>query len=74
MLGHPVEIQNDARCETVWMTKRGHPDDWIVLLQMDSDDELDWMWGDAGAMFYLMHRDDLANRDFDKCWLNAQCS
>ena len=74
MLCHPVVIQHDARCETVWMTKRDAPDDWIVLLQMDGDDELDWMWGDAGAMFYLMHRDDLANRDFDKCWLNAQCS
>ena len=74
MLGHPVEIQHDARSETVWMTKRGNPDDWIVLLQMDMNDELDWMWGDAGAMFYLMHRDDLKVHDWDKCWLNAQCS
>lgn len=73
MLGHSTIVQNDARCETVWMTKRGNPDEWLVLLQMDMDDELDWMWGDGGAMFYLMHRDDLANRAFDKCWLNAQC-
>ena len=74
MLNHPHIIQNDARYETANWTGRGTFDDWIVLLQMDTDDELDWMWGDAGAMFYLMHRDDLANRDFDKCWLNAQCS
>ena len=73
MLCHPNVIQNDARCETVWMTERDSPDDWFVLLQMDMDDEINWMWGDAGAMFYLMHRDDLASRQWDKCWLNAQC-
>ncbi len=73
MLGHPHIIQNDARYETAQMTGRGDFDDWIVLLQMDMDDTIDWMWGDAGAMFYLMHRDDLTNRNFDKCWLNAQC-
>ena len=39
--------------------KRGTMNDWHLLLQMNSDDEIDWMWGDAGAMFYLMHRDDL---------------
>ncbi len=73
MLGHSIVVQNDARYETVWMTKRGAPDDWLVLLQMDGDDEINWMWGDAGAMFYLMHHDDLAASEWDKCWLNAQC-
>ncbi len=73
MLNHPHIIQNDARYETANWTGRGTLDDWIVLLQMDIDKEIDWMWGDTGAMFYLMHRDDLKARDWDKCWLNAQC-
>ena len=73
MLGHPQIIQHDARMEAAQYTKRGATTDWHLLLQMDTDDEIDWMWGDAGAMFYLMHRDDLSNREWDKCWLVAQC-
>ena len=74
MLGHPQIIQHDARMEAAQYAKRGATTDWHLLLQMDGDDEIDWMWGDAGAMFYLMHRDDLQVRAWDKCWLIAQCS
>jgi len=42
-------------------------------LQVDSDDEIDFMWGDAGAMFYLVHRDELEKHDFTQTWLIAQC-
>lgn len=73
MLGYPRDIQDDARLEVANRLERGTLHDWHLLLQMDTDDEIDWMWGDVGAMFYLMHRDDLANREWDKCWLIAQC-
>lgn len=76
MLGHPHNIQDDARAEAANTREDGSFDDfddWHLLLQMATDDEIGWMWGDMGAMFYLMHRDDLAKREWDKCWLIAQC-
>ena len=74
MLGNPLQIQpTEPRQEAAAVLARGQSEDWQLLLQMDSDDEINWTWGDAGAMFYLMHRDDLATREWSKCWLIAQC-
>ncbi len=73
MWGYPTTIQDDARLEAANTTGRGTLHDWNLLLQVDTDDEIDFMWGDAGAMFYLMHRDDLAKHDFAQTWLIAQC-
>ncbi len=72
MFGYPREVQNDAREDAARILERGDLNDWHLLLQVDTDSEINWMLGDAGAMFYLMHRDDLAKREFDKCWLISQ--
>lgn len=74
MFGYPQDIQDDARMEVANRLERDTLDDWHLLLQMGTDDTINWMWGDCGALFFLMHRDDLANREWDKCWLIAQCS
>lgn len=38
---------------------------WRLLLQMDSDDV--FMWGtDSGTLYFMIHDDDLANRDFSR--------
>jgi uncharacterized protein YwqG len=47
--------------------------DWRLLLQIDSDERLGVMWGDAGRIFFWVHKDDLAARDFSKAWLFLQC-
>ncbi len=47
---------------------------WRLLLQLDTDDRLGWMWGDVGRLFYLIRQDDLAAGEFTRCWLNFQCS
>ncbi len=73
MLGYPHDIQDDARGEAANRLDRGDFNDWQLLLQMDTDDTINWMWGDTGALYYLMHRDDLAAREWDKCWLIGQC-
>jgi uncharacterized protein YwqG len=46
---------------------------WQLLLQIDSDSTMQWMWGDAGIVYFWIRRDDLAARRFDLCWLNWQC-
>ncbi len=46
--------------------------DWLLLWQIDTDDALDWTWGDAGRLYYWIRRQDLAARNFDHVWLVLQ--
>jgi uncharacterized protein YwqG len=47
--------------------------DWILLFQIDSDEDAGWMWGDAGRIYYWIRRQDLAAGVFDRVWLVLQC-
>lgn len=46
---------------------------WRLLLQLDTDDDLGWMWGDVGRLYYTIRNDDLATGDFGRCWMQLQC-
>ena len=46
---------------------------WRLLLQIDSNEENDMMWGDCGRLYFWIKKDDLLNRNFDKSWFNFQC-
>ncbi|MFE0424245.1 YwqG family protein [Streptomyces sp. NPDC058953] len=86
--GHPHSIQNPVELEAA-ATALGGGDagavdrrdprltaesaDWVLLAQFDSDDDADMMWGDAGLLYWLIHRDDLAARRFDKAVFTWQC-
>jgi uncharacterized protein YwqG len=48
-------------------------DDWILLLQLDSDDGAELMWGDMGMLYFWIKRDDLSERRFDRAWMALQC-
>jgi uncharacterized protein YwqG len=48
--------------------------DWILLLQLDSDDEATMMWGDVGMLYFWIKKDDLKNRKFESTWMILQCS
>jgi uncharacterized protein YwqG len=48
--------------------------DWRLLLQIDTDDEPGWMWGDVGRIYFWIRKQDLALRRFDDVWLIFQCS
>lgn len=72
MLGYPVPHWWDARIDAARITGRGEAEDWVLLLQLNSDEELHWNWGDVGSLFYLVHRDDLKAGDFSRVWLGGQ--
>jgi uncharacterized protein YwqG len=47
--------------------------DWELLLQVDSDESAAMMWGDMGRLYFMIRRQDLAQRIFESCWLVFQC-
>ncbi|MDR2007042.1 MAG: DUF1963 domain-containing protein [Acidaminococcales bacterium] len=48
--------------------------DWTLLLQTDSDNDTEMMWGDGGSLYFWIRKDDLAARNFDDVWMILQCS
>ena len=53
---------------------RALADEWILLFQITSHEELGVTWGDAGQLYVLIRREDLRARRFDKAHLVLQCS
>ncbi|MCX6878962.1 MAG: DUF1963 domain-containing protein [Verrucomicrobia bacterium] len=46
---------------------------WSLLFQMDTDDDLKIMWGDAGMIYFWVRRDDARKLKFDNTWVILQC-
>ena len=47
--------------------------DWLLLLQLGTDEKLGMNWGDDGQLYLWIRREDLRARRFDKAWLVLQC-
>jgi uncharacterized protein YwqG len=85
MLGWAQRVQVDPRltCEMVASGIRSFGDprvaeceervgDWVLLLQIDSDEELEVIWGVIGRAYFLIRRDDLRARAFDRALVERQ--
>ena len=65
--GYPTVVQhNDLELDAAHAAgDEGAPARWRLLLQLDSDDV--FMWGtDSGTLYFMVHDDDLAQRDFTR--------
>ncbi|MBN9415237.1 MAG: DUF1963 domain-containing protein [Candidatus Eremiobacteraeota bacterium] len=51
---------------------RGHPNDWLILLKVASTGG--FQWGDAGELFYVIHKSDLTRRDFSAVFCTCESS
>jgi uncharacterized protein YwqG len=60
---------NDPRAELL----EPGADDWLLLLQLDSDDRSDLMWGDMGMLYFWIRQEDLKAHRFDRVWMSLQC-
>lgn len=47
--------------------------EWRLLLQLDSDDQLDLMWGDGGKIYFWVPEAAARRGDFTATWLILQC-
>lgn len=63
ILGYPHPLQNDV----LGRKTNRH------LLSIDSDDGPDWMWGDAGLLYFTMSEENLKAGKFDKVKFEMQC-
>jgi uncharacterized protein YwqG len=48
--------------------------DWRLLLQLDSDDAADMMWGDMGILYFWIREEDAKAGEFSRTWVILQCS
>lgn len=85
LLGNPQTIQDDMRLECQ-LAANGVSDindprakelskganEWQLLLQVDSDDEIGMEWGSTGMLYYWLKAADLKKSVFDGAWLVLQ--
>lgn len=46
---------------------------WRLLLQIDSDETSEMMWGDCGRLYFWVKKEAMLNKQFDKTWFFLQC-
>jgi uncharacterized protein YwqG len=88
LFGWPTPIQNDTMEEDCQLASNGvsvfaYTDprraellagaaEWELLLQIDSDEDLDMTWGDVGMLYFWVRRDDARRGDFSNVWMILQ--
>ena len=48
--------------------------DWKLLFQLDSVEELGFLWVDLGKIYFWIKEEDLKNKNFEKAWFQVQYS
>ncbi|WP_075619103.1 YwqG family protein [Paenisporosarcina indica] len=84
LLGEPFNIQNNV-LEDVIYYENDEKIEWnsaemdskrkkmTLLFQMDSDEDLDVMWGDVGMLYFCIYKTDLIKKQFDQVKFILQC-
>jgi uncharacterized protein YwqG len=47
---------------------------WRLLLQVDTDEDSEMMWGDCGRLYFWIRDEDLRKRNFGAVWMILQCT
>ncbi len=68
LASHGVTSMNDPRAADLLKVAK----DWLLLLQVDSDEHAGMAWGDTGMLYYSIVQSDLQAQHFDHTWLVLQ--
>ena len=49
-------------------------EDWRLLLQLDSDLELNMSWDEGGRLYFWVREQDARRGDFQNVWMILQCT
>ncbi|AGF53508.1 sll5081 (plasmid) [Synechocystis sp. PCC 6803] len=52
---------------------REQVNDWRLVFQFDSDDDIDVMWGDMGMLYFWVKESESKNCNFSNSWMILQC-
>lgn len=71
---HDVYSRSGGFDHQRWEQVKNEVSRWRLLLQIDSDDSLDLMFGDVGTVYWAAPAQDIAAHDFTASRFNFQCS
>jgi uncharacterized protein YwqG len=80
LLGHPIPVQHsvEVECEAhvagMNLNTNRNARRWRLLLQLDSDNKANMMWGDLGNLYFCLPEESLTARRFDDGVVILQCS
>lgn len=70
--GYPSPVQYDGmERECAKTLKYGDAEDWQLLLQVSEVGDM--TWGDAGTLYWFIHKEDLIQGKTDRVWMIMQC-
>ncbi len=53
---------------------KGKPEEWMVLLRVSSDNNPGFSFWDAGEIYFIIHKSDLAKKDFSNVYCGLETS
>jgi uncharacterized protein YwqG len=69
LFGWPLLLQTKpGELEAIAAKNTQQPGDWLMLMQLASDEAPGWTWGDDGLLYFFIRREDLAVKKFDAVW------
>jgi uncharacterized protein YwqG len=69
--GLPVGTQEEWQAAEARLGPSAEP--WRLLLQLDTDDDVGWMWGDVGSLYYALPQDERLSAPDVEAWMVLQC-
>ncbi|MCT4580450.1 MAG: DUF1963 domain-containing protein [Flavobacteriales bacterium] len=69
-----VFTQHESPQEQAALKHKGNPEDWVLLLKVCSDNNTGFCFWDAGELFFVIHKSDLAKMDFSNVYACIESS
>jgi uncharacterized protein YwqG len=82
LLGYPQLLQftppewmceSSANGRDPWRMLAQAASEWGLLLQLTSNGDADFMWGDAGHLYFYGKREPMERGDFSGVWVSYEC-